>query len=78
MGKVKPDLTRVHLQDQILARWGPEKIEAARARLCACCLFQCLSGRPCQLLPITLEGADCSFYTIHKDKYGEVIWNGRP
>jgi hypothetical protein len=62
MGKTKTDMARVHLQDQILARFGPEKLEEARARLCVNCCFHLMHGRPCHLLPLTLEGADCSHF----------------
>jgi hypothetical protein len=62
MGQFKPNLTRIHLEDQILAKWGPEKIEEFRARLCKVCVFHELHGRPCGLLPITSEGKDCGYF----------------
>ena len=63
MTRAKADLSRVALQDQILARWGPEKIQELRTGLCAVYLFRELHGRPCHLLPITLDGYNCSYYT---------------
>jgi len=76
MPQPKRDLTRVHLQDQILAKFGEERIQAARDRLCSVCIFRELDGRPCRLLPITLEGKDCG-YCSRGDQYNkEVEWNG--
>lgn len=62
MGRSKVDLAKIALQDQILAKWGPEKIKELRQRLCKVCVFRELAGRPCTLLPITLEGQDCPYY----------------
>ena len=62
MGRSKVDLAKIALQDQILAKWGPEKIGELRQRLCKVCVFRELHGRQCTLLPITLEGLDCPYY----------------
>jgi hypothetical protein len=62
MPQPRPNLTRVHLQDQILAKFGPEKIAEFRDRLCDGCAFVVLHGRPCALLPITFEGTDCPYH----------------
>lgn len=75
MSKVAPD-PRAFIQDQVREKWGPEKMAEASHRLCRSCIFRVLSGRKCRLLPLTLEGADCPYYTTKKDQYGEVIWNG--
>lgn len=74
MVKVGPD-PRAYIQDSIRQKWGPETLAEAEKRLCCSCIFHILSGRPCRLLPITLEGIDCPYYAAHKDQYGEVIWN---
>lgn len=67
---------RSSLQNDIRQRWGREKLTEAETRLCRCCSFRLLHGRPCMLLPLTLEGADCPYHAVNKDQYGEVIWNG--
>ena len=45
MGRSKVDLAKVALQDQILAKWGPEKIGELRQRLCKVCVFRERPGR---------------------------------
>ena len=77
MAQVAKD-PRGFIQDQVRRKWGPEKLAEASARLCGCCIFHILSGRTCQLLPLTLEGADCPYHAVNKDQYGEVTWNDRP
>ena len=62
MPQPRHDLTKVHLQDQILAKFGPAKMGEARARLCQVCVFRDLHGRPCGLLPLTSEGNDCPYF----------------
>jgi hypothetical protein len=76
MGKVKPDLTRVHLQDQILAKFGEAKMQEFHNRLCQVCIFRELHGRPCHLLPTTLDGKDCSYYNRGDQHPKEAEWNG--
>ena len=76
MPQPKRDLTKVHLQDQILAKFGPVKIQELRDRLCQVCIFREIHGRRCGLLPITLEGKDCGYYSRGDQYPKEVEWNG--
>jgi hypothetical protein len=72
MRQTRTDLTKVHLQDQILAKFGPEKIQEARDRLCKVCVFRELHGRTCNLLPLTTEGKDCGYFGTG-DQYPKEI-----
>jgi hypothetical protein len=76
MPQPRPNLGRIAIQDQILAKFGEAKIQEFRERLCQVCIFRELHGRPCRLFPITLEGKDCQ-YCSRGDQYPkEVEWNG--
>jgi hypothetical protein len=62
MPKLRPNLGRIAIQDQILAKFGEAKIQEFHERLCQVCIFRELHGRPCRLFPITLEGNDCGYF----------------
>jgi hypothetical protein len=62
MPRFEPNLTRIAMQDQILAKFGPEKIQEYHRRLCNVCAFAFRHSAPCELLPITLEGQDCPYF----------------
>jgi hypothetical protein len=76
MPQPRPNLTRIHLQDQILAKFGEAKIQEFHNRLCQVCIFRELHGRPCHLLPIDTEGKDCQYYNRGDQYPKEVERNG--
>lgn len=76
MPQPRPNLTRIHLQDQILAKFGEAKIQAARDRLCSACIFKEQHGAPCHLLPLDSKGKDCQYYNRGDQYPKEVEWNG--
>jgi hypothetical protein len=63
MARFEPNLTRIAMQDKILAKFGPEKIQERKQQLCNVCPNACWTGIPCKLLPITLEGQDCPYFS---------------
>lgn len=52
--KIEDDL---RAQSLIIEKYGKERIEEAKGRLCSACTL-C----PCVLLPITTKGEDCPYY----------------
>jgi hypothetical protein len=75
MPKLRPNLGRIAIQDQIQAKFGEAKIQEFRERLCQVCIFRELHGRPCHLLPIDTEGKDCQYYNRGDQYPKEVEWN---
>jgi len=56
---VKVVRDRAELAARILAKWGPERVREAEARLCSVCRR---GPGNCSLVPITTAGEDCSYY----------------
>lgn len=73
MTRAKGDLTRVHLQDQIVAKFGQARIDELKRELCATCAFREMHGHPCHLLPITLEGKNCEYHSTGDQYPKEVV-----
>jgi hypothetical protein len=63
MPQPRPNLTRIHMQNLILAKFGLAMMQEYKDRLCANCAFAGLHGHHCRLLPITSEGKDGSYFS---------------
>ncbi len=59
MPNAKTEDVGVTLQERIKAKFGQEKIHAARMRLCHGCVKETIH---CSLLPITSGGGDCPYF----------------
>jgi hypothetical protein len=71
------DNAKLSIQAQIRKTFGPARIQEARDRLCATCLFKEQHGAPCHLLPIETEGKDCQYFNRGDQYPKEVEWNVR-
>ena len=71
----KKYVTRFQDQAVIAQQLGPARIQAARARLCAKCIFKEQHGAPCHLLPLESLGKDCQYFNQGDQYPKEVEWN---
>ena len=69
--------TRFQDQAAIAQKLGPARIQAARDRLCANCIFKEQHGAPCHLLPLDSKGKDCQYFNRGDQYPKEVEWNVR-
>jgi len=58
----RTDKTILRTQAWIRHEFGPARLQAARDRLCAKCIFKEWHSRACLLLPLDSEGKDCQYF----------------
>jgi hypothetical protein len=77
MPKLRPNLGSNSIQNQILAKFGPARLQEAMDRLCVKCIFEVQHHAPCRLLPLDTEGKDCQYFNQGDQYPKEVEWNVR-